>query len=58
MTSWFGSPIIGSAKYSIPLNENTNLALGTLLGTGSWASPDYGIALPFAALSLGNAQKI
>ncbi len=57
MTSWLGSPIIGSAKYSIPLGENKNLGLGTLLGTGSWTSPDYGFALPFAALSFGNAQK-
>lgn len=57
MTTWFGTPIIGSAKYSFELGEKSSLGLGTLLGTGSWASPEYGIALPFAALSFGNAQK-
>lgn len=57
MTSWFGSPIIGTAKYSISIGKNSNLGLGTLLGTGSWASPEYGLALPYAALSFGDAQK-
>jgi len=57
MTSWLGIPIIGSAKYSIPLSDNLNLGVGTLLGTGSWASPDFGIALPFAALTYGNRTR-
>jgi len=57
MTSWVGMPIIGSAKYSIELDTNINLALGTLLGTGSWAKPDFGIALPFVAFTFGNRRS-
>jgi hypothetical protein len=53
MTSWLAIPIIGTAKYSRQLGKNTSFAAGTLLGTGSWAQPDFGIALPFVALTIG-----
>jgi hypothetical protein len=53
MTSWFAMPIIGTAKYSRPLGEKTSLAIGGLLGTGSWAQPDFGILLPFVAITRG-----
>jgi hypothetical protein len=56
MTTWIGVPIIGSAKYSIPVADNVNIGVGTLLGTGSWAAPDFGIALPFAALTIGDRR--
>ena len=56
MTSWIGMPVIGTFKYSISLGKKINLGLGTLLGTGSWALPDYGIALPFSALTLGDRR--
>ena len=56
MTSWVGMPVIGTLKYSLKLGDKTSLGLGTLLGTGSWALPDYGIALPFAALTLGDRR--
>lgn len=54
MSSWIGMPIIGTAKYTFPINENFNLGVGTLLGTGSWAFPEYGLALPYSVISLGN----
>ncbi|WP_258104816.1 hypothetical protein [Marinoscillum sp. MHG1-6] len=57
MTSWVGIPIIGSLKYSIELGENLNMGLGTLLGTGSWAAPEFGLALPFGALTLGTSKN-
>lgn len=57
MTSWVGMPLIGSVKYTVPLSPKTNLALGTLLGTGSWIEPDYGIALPYAALTFGDRRR-
>jgi hypothetical protein len=53
MTSWIAIPIIGTAKYSRQLGEKTSLAIGGLLGTGSWAQPDFGIMLPFVALTRG-----
>lgn len=57
MTSWFGSPIIGSAKYSLVKKNKVGVAIGTLLGTGSWASPEYGIAVPFGSVTLGEVDK-
>jgi hypothetical protein len=57
MTTWFGSPIVGSAKYSLVQNKKIGVAVGTLLGTGSWASPDYGIAVPFGSFTYGSIEK-
>ena len=56
MTSWAGIPIIGTAKYSINLGQKTNMAVGTLLGTGSWANPNFGIAVPFTAFTFGDRK--
>ena len=57
MTTWFAVPLIGTAKYSIELNKNTSLGLGILVGTGSWAQPDFGLVLPFGSLTFGNRRK-
>lgn len=57
MTSWAAIPIIANAKYSINLGEKSNMALGVLLGTGSWAYPDFGLALPFASYTYGNRKN-
>ena len=56
MTSWLGTPLIGTLKYSKSINDNLHLAAGTLIGTGSWIAPDYGFALPFGAITLGNGR--
>jgi hypothetical protein len=56
MTSWLGTPIIGTLKYSKSINENLHWGVGTLIGTGSWTKPEYGFALPFGALTLGNGR--
>jgi len=57
MSSWFGIPIIGTAKYSIELGEKTSLGLGALLGSGTWVVPDFGLALPYAALTFGDRKS-
>jgi len=57
MTSWAAIPVILNAKYSIKLGEKTNMALGALLGTGTWVYPDFGLALPFASLTYGNRKN-
>ncbi|MBW6499071.1 MAG: hypothetical protein K0B09_11825 [Bacteroidales bacterium] len=54
MTTWIGYPIIGTAKYSLPLNKDWNLGLGLMLGTGSWAKSDLGMALPYGAITYGD----
>lgn len=56
MTTWIGVPLIGTVKYSIPVADNANIAVGTLLGTGSWAAPEFGLVLPFAALTIGDRR--
>lgn len=57
MTSWVGIPIIGTIKKSWQLGEKTQFAVGALIGTGSWALPDWGGALPFGTLSFGDRSK-
>lgn len=54
MTSWVGMPIIGTAKYSTQFGDKLSGGLGFLGGTGSWAFPEYGLALPFGFLSVGD----
>lgn len=54
LTTWFGSPLIGSAKYSIDLPGNLSLGAGLLVGSGSWAMPDLGLILPFGAFTIGD----
>lgn len=54
MTSIVGAPIIVNIKVSFELGPKAQLAVGGLLGTGSWISPNSGGALPFASLSFGN----
>ena len=57
MTTWVGVPLIGSAKYSWNIAEDVNMSAGALLGTGSWAAPDFGLALPFLALTFGDRRS-
>lgn len=56
MTTWVGVPVLVSAKHSIPVADNVNVGLGALLGTGSWAAPEFGLILPFAALTIGDRR--
>jgi hypothetical protein len=57
MTSWLGMPIIGSAKYSIEAGKDLHFAVGALVGTGSWALPEFGLAVPFASATVGNRRN-
>lgn len=57
ITTWVGSPIIGSVKYAYSINEKTHLGLGSLLATGSWTAIEYIVALPYASITRGDATK-
>lgn len=57
MTSWLGYPIVGTAKYSLPIGKGWNGGAGLLLGTGSWAMPDFLLAMPFGTLTYGDRAK-
>ena len=54
MSSWVGIPIIVTAKYTFNVAEGINMGVGTLLGTGSWALPDFELALPYFVVSIGD----
>ena len=61
MTTWLALPIIGTAKYSIPLKNDFQFALGTMVGTSSWitllgSDANAGGALPFGTLSYGTRR--
>lgn len=56
MSSWVGSPIIGSLKYSKQISENTSFAVGALAGSMGWTAYQFGGALPFAALTIGDRK--
>jgi hypothetical protein len=57
ITTWIGLPLVANLKYSIKLQKDVHLGLGALLGSGSWLAPRFMVALPFAALTLGNERK-
>ncbi len=57
ITTWVGIPLIASVKKSFTISENSQFAIGALVGTGSWAAPKWGGALPFVTLSFGDRQR-
>ena len=57
ITTWVGIPLIASVKKSFTINENSQVAVGALVGTGSWAAPKWGGALPFVTLSFGDRKR-
>lgn len=58
ITSWFGTPVIGSAKYSTSLNKNLNMSAGLLAGSTTWGARENRIsgALPYMALTYGTKK--
>ena len=57
MSTWVGMPIIGTLKYSISKSEKLHYGFGLLAGTGSWALPEWGMALPFGVVTLGDKKN-
>lgn len=58
ITTWIASPILGTIKKSWEIGENTQFALGGLLGTSGYiAGGRIGLAAPFASLSFGDKSK-
>jgi hypothetical protein len=56
ITSWLGSPIIFTSKYSFEVSKNVNGAVGLLVGTGGWTS-SFGMAIPYGSITLGNRKS-
>jgi hypothetical protein len=57
MSTWIGAPIIGTIKKSWEINKNKHVAIGALLGTGSYGRFDLYGGLPFASLTLGEKTR-
>jgi len=53
MSSWLGTPIIGTFKKSWKIKKNTHVALGALIGTGSYVNINFYGGIPFAAITFG-----
>lgn len=54
MTTWVMAPLVVNFKKSWQVGEKTHLAVGGLIGSISWALPDYGGALPFGTITYGD----
>lgn len=62
MTTWFATPILGTAKYSVSLGKNVQGCVGAIAGSSSWLSfpsIDFraGLILPFTSVSFGNRKS-
>lgn len=57
MTTWIGSPMIITSKYSFQLGEKAHMGVGLLAGSGTWLAPEFGGLLPFASLSFGTRRS-
>lgn len=57
ITTWLGAPVIGTIKKSWTINEGTHVALGSLIGTGSWGQIDLYGGLPYASVTLGKQNS-
>jgi hypothetical protein len=56
MTTWFGSPVLGNIKLSIPLRNKWNAGVGLIAGSGSWALPRLFVGLPFGTVTYGDRK--
>ena len=54
LTTWIGTPLVGSMKYSIPISQEFSAGVGLLVGTGSWTWPDFALALPYGVVTWGD----
>ena len=58
ITSWIGSPIIFTSKYSFEIDKNVNGAVGLLIGTGGWGwASSFGLAIPYGSITLGDSKS-
>jgi hypothetical protein len=57
MTSWIGTPIIGTIKYSQQIDDKSSFGVGALVGTLGWADLGIGGALPFLVYSYGDRKN-
>jgi hypothetical protein len=57
ITTWLGTPIIGTAKYSIPVDRKISMGVGVLVGTGSWIFPEFAMVIPYGVITTGDRVR-
>lgn len=57
MTTWAAIPLVGSFKYSIHLDDNFHISLGSLIGTLSWIKLDAAGILGYGSFTIGNYEN-
>lgn len=56
MTTWIAMPLVGSAKYSVPIGDNASLGIGALAGSTLWLEGGYG-ALGYGSITFGHRRS-
>ncbi len=54
LTTWIGSPIVGSLKYSASINESLHGAIGLLAGSSGWLDLGLYFGVPYASATFGS----
>lgn len=54
LTTWIGSPIVGSIKASTAITNNVHAAAGLLAGTSGWLNLGLLFAVPYGSVTYGN----
>ena len=57
MSTWLFSPWVFAGKYTIASQNNVHFGVGALIGTGGYWDDSFGIALPFATLTIGDNKS-
>jgi len=57
LTTWIGSPIVGSLKYSASINESLHGAVGLLAGSSGWLDLGLYFGVPYASATFGSRRS-
>ena len=57
MSSWIGSPIVLAPKFTLTNpDSDVQFGVGGLFGTAGYIAPEWGLAVPYAALTFGSKK--
>lgn len=57
LTTWVGMPLIASAKYGTNVSDRVAVGGGVLIGTLSWAAPEFGLGAAYGSLTFGKMSN-
>lgn len=56
LTTWIGSPIVASVKYSASLNDDLHGAVGLLAGSSGWLDLGLYFGVPYVSATVGSRR--